>query len=135
MAWAPGAVLPNCSSTTGVTPLSRACRLYPSRCPYALHLFIFFSEKLFGHIEVYINSVDLYVQPELGALQFNDVHISSVDGSDCLPGKFGYKVSDAVMPPSVKAFGAACGMPPIGIRNMGATLAPREGAAVGLGPV
>ena len=40
MAWAPGAVLPNCSNTTGVMPLSKACRLYPSRCPYALHLVI-----------------------------------------------------------------------------------------------
>ena len=41
MAWAPGAVLPNCSSTTGVMPLSKACRLYLSLCPYALHLVIF----------------------------------------------------------------------------------------------
>ena len=40
MAWAPGAVLPNCSSTTGVMPRSNACRLYPFLCPYALHLFI-----------------------------------------------------------------------------------------------
>ena len=38
MAWAPGAVLPNCSRTSGVIPLSRACKLYPSLWPYALHL-------------------------------------------------------------------------------------------------
>ena len=28
----------------------------------------------------------------------------------CLPGKFGYEVSDAVMPACMKAFGATCGM-------------------------
>ena len=34
----PGAVRPNCSRTTGIMPLSRACKLNPSLCPYALHL-------------------------------------------------------------------------------------------------
>ena len=46
MAWAPGAVLPNCSNTTGVMPLSRACKLYPSRWPYALHLVILLGAKM-----------------------------------------------------------------------------------------
>ena len=53
-------------------------------CPAFVHLF---SEKLFGHIEVNIDSVDLYVQPELGALRFNDVYISPVDGSDTARGR------------------------------------------------
>ena len=123
-----------------------------SICPALGHLF---SEKLFGHIEIQVDRVDLHIQPELGALRFNDVHVSSVDGPDtaqgrlsilldlvrdkhgllsggcqaCLPGKFGYKVSDAVMPAGVEAFGATCGMPPIGVENMGASLAPRGGAA------
>ena len=53
-------------------------------------------------------------------------------GQACLPGKFSYKVSDAVMrlmPAGVEAFSATCGMPPIGVENVGAALAPRGGAA------
>ena len=123
-----------------------------SICPAFGHLF---SEKLFGHIEIQVDSVDLHIQPELGALRLNDVNVSSVDGSytargrlsillylvgdkhgllsggcqACLPGKFGYEVSDAVMPAGVESFGATCGMPPVGIENVGASLAPRGGAA------
>ena len=61
VAWAPGAVLPNCSNTTGVIPLSKACRLYPfalSICPAFGH---FFSEKFFGHIEIRTDSVDFHI--------------------------------------------------------------------------
>ena len=53
-------------------------------CPALGH---FFSNKLFGHIEIQVNSVDLDVQPELGALRFNDVNVSSVDGSDTARGR------------------------------------------------
>ena len=121
-----------------------------SICPALGHLF---SEKFSGHIEIQVDSVDLHIQPELGALRFNDVHVSSLDGSDtargrlsilldwirdehgllsggcqaCLPGKFGYKISDAVMPAGVEAFGATSGMPSIGVENVGASLAPRGG--------
>ena len=38
-----------------------------SICPALGHLF---SEKLFGHIEIQVDSVDLHIQPELGALRF-----------------------------------------------------------------
>ena len=47
----------------------------------------------------------------------------------CLPGKFGYEVSDAVMSSCVKAFGATCSMSAIGVENVLASLTPRGGAA------
>ena len=91
-----------------------------SICPAFGHLF---SEKFFSHIEIWIDSVNFHIWPELGALRLNDVNISSVDGPNtarsrlpifldlvryehgvfnggcqaCLPGKFGNEVSDAVM--------------------------------------
>ena len=55
-----------------------------SICPAFGH---FFSEKLFSHIEIWIDSVNFHIQPELGALRFNDVDIRSVDGSDTAQGR------------------------------------------------
>ena len=92
-----------------------------SICPAFRH---FFSEKFLADIEVNVDGVDLDVQPELRALWFDDVYISTVDGSHtargrlsirldlirdehsllsggrqaCLPGKFGNEVPNAVMP-------------------------------------
>ena len=121
----PGAVLPNCSSTTGVIPLSSAVITIPlSICPAFRH---FFSEKFLADVEVNIDGVDLHVQPELRALWFNDVYISTANGPNtargrlsirldlirdehsllsggrqaCLPGKFGNEVPNTVMPACV----------------------------------
>ena len=153
MAWAPGAVLPNCSRTTGVTPSVKSLQVVAislAICPAFRH---FFSEKFFSHIQVDVDSVDLHVQPELGALRFNDVHVSTVDGSDtargrlsillnlirnehgllssgrqaCLPGKFGYEVSNAIMSACVKAFCATRSMSAVRIKDVLASLAPRGG--------
>ena len=91
-----------------------------SICPAFGHLF---SEKLSGHKKIQVDGVNFHIQPELGALRFNDVNISSVDGPDtargrlpillylvryehslfngsceaCLPGKSGDEVSDPVV--------------------------------------
>ena len=105
---------------------------------------LFFSEKLLGHSEVRVDCVNLHVQPELGALRFDNVHVSLVDGThaarrrlsillklvwdehgllcggceSCLPGKLGYQISDAIMSASVQPFGAAGGVSPIGVKDM-----------------
>ena len=81
----------------------------------------------------------LDIQPELGALRFNDMNVSPVDGSDTargrlaillnlvrdehgllsggcqssLPGKFRDEIPDPVMSAGVKSLGAACSMPAI----------------------
>ena len=51
-----------------------------------------------------------------------------------LPGKFGYEVSDSVMSASVEAFGAACCMPPIGVKNVGTSLPPPGKVVRTVGP-
>ena len=114
----PGAVRPYCSRTAGVMPFSR-------------------------------------IQPEFGSGWFDDVNIRSVNGSDaaqgrltvghdlvwgehgllsgggeaCLPGKFGNEVPDAIMSSCVQAFGAACSMASIWVKNAGALFAPRGDAS------
>ena len=92
MAWAPGAVLPNCSSTTGVIPRSNAWRVVAiplSICPAFGH---FFSEKFLADVEVNVDGVDLHVQPELRAMWFYDVCISTVDGSDTARGRLSMQI-------------------------------------------
>ena len=56
-------------------------------CPALVH---FFSEKFPGDNEVWADRVNLDVQPELGALRFNDVNVSPVDGSEHCPGQAGH---------------------------------------------
>ena len=123
-----------------------------SICPAFRH---FFSEKFFADVEVNVDGVDLHIQPELGAVGFDEVYISTVDGSDaargrlairldliwsehgllsssrqaCLPGKFGNEVPDAIVPASVQAFGATCSMPAIRVKNVWTSLPPRGGAS------
>ena len=123
-----------------------------SICPAFRH---FFSEKFLADVEVNIDGVDLHVQPELRAVGFNNVYISTVNGPDtargrlsirlelirdergllsggrqaCLPGKFGNEVPDTVMSPGMQAFGATCSMSAIRIKNVLAALSPRGGAA------
>ena len=88
--------------------------------------------------------MDLHIQPKLGALRLDDVHVGAMDGSDAargrlsilldlirdehsllsggrqasLPGKFGNEVPYAVMPVCVKTFGRMCWqrLPPGGVR-------------------
>ena len=55
-----------------------------SICPAFNHLF---SEKFPVDNEVWADRMDLDVQPELGALWFNDVNISPVDGSNTARGR------------------------------------------------
>ena len=88
MAWAPGAVQPNCSKTTGVIPPSKACRLKPSRWPYARHLVISSRRSSLATARsCRVDCVYLYIQPELGTLRFYDVNVSPVDGTHAARGR------------------------------------------------
>ena len=102
-------------------------------CPAFDHLF---SEKFPVDNEVWADRMYLDIQPELGALRFNDVNVSLVDGSNTargrlaillnlvrdehgllsgggqasLPGKFRDQVPDPIMSASVESLGAAGSM-------------------------
>ena len=155
MAWAPGAVLPNCSNTTGVMPLSKACRLYPSLCPYALHLVISSRRSslatLRSRLTVWIFTSNQSSEPCGSMMCTSALWMGlTLPGAGCpsswiwsgmsmacsvvavkpaCRASLAMKVSDAVVPAGMEAFGATCGMPPIGVKNVGASLAPRGGAA------
>ena len=90
MAWAPGAVLPNCSSTTGVMPSLQRLQVVSialAICPAFGH---FFSEKFSGNREVRADGVDLDIQPQLRALRLNDVYISPSGWVEHCPGQVGH---------------------------------------------
>ena len=64
MAWAPGAVRPNCSSTTGVMPRSQCLKVVAVSLAICPALGQFFSEKFPCNGEVWPDRVDLHVQPQ-----------------------------------------------------------------------
>ena len=97
----------------------------------------------------------LYVQSKLGALQFNDVDVSPLDGTytargrlpiflqliwderglfsgrfkACFPGKPGNEISDAVMSAGLESLGTTRCVSSVGVEYVLAPFTPRGGSA------